>query len=403
APETRAPETRAPETRAPETRAPETRAPEPKAPETKAPEPKAPETRAPETRAPETRAPETRAPEPKAPETKAPETRAPETRAPETKAPEPQAQETGKTGLFSRLRKGLSKTSSTLTEGMADLVLGKKNIDDELMEELETRLLMADVGIEATEQILENLTRRVARKELKDAEALVKALEGAMVDVLEPVQKPLAIERGRKPYVILVLGINGSGKTTTIGKLTHRLRAEGHSVMLAAGDTFRAAAVEQLQTWGERNQAPVIAQGQGADSASVIYDALEAARARGVDVLIADTAGRLHTQTNLMDELKKVKRVLQRQDADAPHEVLLVVDAGTGQNALNQARDFHTAMGLTGLAVTKLDGTAKGGILFAIAQRVGVPVRFIGVGEGMEDLREFNAADFARALLGERE
>ncbi|MFP4684083.1 MAG: signal recognition particle-docking protein FtsY, partial [Ectothiorhodospira sp.] len=363
----------------------------------------APEPKAPEPKAPEPKAPETRAPEPKAPETKAPETRAPETRAPETKAPEPQAQETGKTGLFSRLRKGLSKTSSTLTEGMADLVLGKKNIDDELMEELETRLLMADVGIEATEQILENLTRRVARKELKDAEALVKALEGAMVDVLEPVQKPLAIERGRKPYVILVLGINGSGKTTTIGKLTHRLRAEGHSVMLAAGDTFRAAAVEQLQTWGERNQAPVIAQGQGADSASVIYDALEAARARGVDVLIADTAGRLHTQTNLMDELKKVKRVLQRQDADAPHEVLLVVDAGTGQNALNQARDFHTAMGLTGLAVTKLDGTAKGGILFAIAQRVGVPVRFIGVGEGMEDLREFNAADFARALLGERE
>ncbi|WP_244887940.1 signal recognition particle-docking protein FtsY [Ectothiorhodospira mobilis] len=396
--ESKAPEPSSPETRAPETRAPETRAPETKAPETRAPETRAPETKAPETKAPETKAPETRAPETRAPETKAPETRAPETRAPETRAPE-----TGKTGLFSRLRQGLSKTSSTLTEGMAGLVLGKKAIDDELMEELETRLLMADVGIEATERILDHLTRRVARKELNDAEALVKALEGAMVDVLEPVQKPLAIDRGKKPYVILVLGINGSGKTTTIGKLTHHLRAEGHSVMLAAGDTFRAAAVEQLQTWGERNQAPVIAQGQGADSASVIYDALEAARARGTDVLIADTAGRLHTQTNLMDELKKVKRVIQRQDAEAPHEVLLVVDAGTGQNALNQARDFHEAMGLTGLAVTKLDGTAKGGILFAIAERVGVPVRFIGVGEGIEDLREFNAADFARALLGERE
>nr|WP_274522180.1 signal recognition particle-docking protein FtsY [Ectothiorhodospira mobilis] len=386
-----------------ESKAPEASSPETRAPETKAPETRAPETRAPETKAPETKAPETKAPETKAPETKAPETRAPETRAPETRAPETRAPETGKTGLFSRLRQGLSKTSSTLTEGMAGLVLGKKAIDDELMEELETRLLMADVGIEATERILDHLTRRVARKELNDAEALVKALEGAMVDVLEPVQKPLAIDRGKKPYVILVLGINGSGKTTTIGKLTHHLRAEGHSVMLAAGDTFRAAAVEQLQTWGERNQAPVIAQGQGADSASVIYDALEAARARGTDVLIADTAGRLHTQTNLMDELKKVKRVIQRQDAEAPHEVLLVVDAGTGQNALNQARDFHEAMGLTGLAVTKLDGTAKGGILFAIAERVGVPVRFIGVGEGIEDLREFNAADFARALLGERE
>ncbi|MCG5513321.1 signal recognition particle-docking protein FtsY [Ectothiorhodospira shaposhnikovii] len=312
-------------------------------------------------------------------------------------------EETSKSGLFSRLRKGLSKTSSTLTEGMAGLVLGKKTIDDELLEELETRLLMADVGIEATETILEGLTRRVARKELKDAEALVKALEAAMVDVLKPVQKPLAIDAGKKPYVILVLGINGAGKTTTIGKLTHHLRRQGKSVMLAAGDTFRAAAVEQLQTWGERNQATVIAQGQGADSASVIFDAWQAAKARGMDVLIADTAGRLHTQSNLMDELKKVKRVIQRQAPDAPHEVLLVVDAGTGQNALNQAREFHQAMDLTGIAVTKLDGTAKGGILFAIAERVGVPVRFIGVGEKIEDLREFNAEDFARALLSDRD
>ncbi|MCG5509854.1 signal recognition particle-docking protein FtsY [Ectothiorhodospira lacustris] len=312
-------------------------------------------------------------------------------------------EETSKSGLFSRLRKGLSKTSSNLTEGMAGLVLGKKAIDDELLEELETRLLMADVGIEATETILEGLTRRVARKELKDADALVKALEGAMVDVLKPVQKPLVIDAGKKPYVILVLGINGAGKTTTIGKLTHHLRRQGKSVMLAAGDTFRAAAVEQLQTWGERNQATVISQGQGADSASVIFDAWQAAKARGMDVLIADTAGRLHTQSNLMDELKKVKRVIQRQAPDAPHEVLLVVDAGTGQNALNQAREFHQAMDLTGIAVTKLDGTAKGGILFAIAERVGVPVRFIGVGEKIEDLREFNAEDFARALLSARE
>ncbi|MCG5496857.1 signal recognition particle-docking protein FtsY [Ectothiorhodospira variabilis] len=339
----------------------------------------------------------TKAPEPKSAEPKPAE---PKAEALKPSAPTQEAP-TSKSGLFSRLRKGLSKTSSTLTEGMAGLVMGKKAIDDELLEELETRLLMADVGIEATEEILDNLTTRVARKELKDAEALVKALEAAMVDVLEPVQAPLKIDRDHKPYVILVLGINGSGKTTTIGKLTHRLRSQGLSVMLAAGDTFRAAAVEQLQTWGERNQAPVISQGKGADSASVIYDGLQAAKSRGMDVLIADTAGRLHTQTNLMDELKKVKRVIQRLEPDAPHEILLVVDGGTGQNALNQAQDFDLAMGVTGIAVTKLDGTAKGGILFAMAQKVGIPVRFIGVGESIEDLREFDAKDFARALLSD--
>nr|WP_025282854.1 signal recognition particle-docking protein FtsY [Ectothiorhodospira haloalkaliphila] len=339
----------------------------------------------------------TKAPEPKSAEPKPAE---PKAEAPKPSAPTQEAP-TSKSGLFSRLRKGLSKTSSTLTEGMSGLVMGKKAIDDELLEELETRLLMADVGIEATEEILDNLTTRVARKELKDAEALVKALEAAMVDVLEPVQAPLKIDRDHKPYVILVLGINGSGKTTTIGKLTHRLRSQGLSVMLAAGDTFRAAAVEQLQTWGERNQAPVISQGKGADSASVIYDGLQAAKSRGMDVLIADTAGRLHTQTNLMDELKKVKRVVQRLEPDAPHEILLVVDGGTGQNALNQAQDFDLAMGVTGIAVTKLDGTAKGGILFAMAQKVGIPVRFIGVGESIEDLREFDAKDFARALLSD--
>jgi fused signal recognition particle receptor len=268
-----------------------------------------------------------------------------------------------------------------------------------LLEDIETTLLLADVGVEATREIIDDLTGRVSRKELGNADALMDALHEDMQAILTPVSVPLTIPRETRPYVILMVGINGAGKTTTIGKLAHRLRQDGRSVMLAAGDTFRAAAVEQLQTWGERNGVPVIAQQQGADAASVIYDALEAARARGIDVLIADTAGRLHTQSNLMEELKKIRRVLGKLDANAPHEVMLVVDAGTGQNALNQARQFHEVIGLTGITLTKLDGTAKGGIIFAIAKQLGLPIRFIGVGEGIENLREFDAGEFVEALF----
>jgi fused signal recognition particle receptor len=304
-----------------------------------------------------------------------------------------------KAGLFARLKSGLARTRHSLTEGVASLVLGSKAIDAELLEEIETTLLLADVGVEATREIIDDLTERVSRKELGNAEALMSALHEDMEAILAPVSVPLLITQEARPFVILMVGINGAGKTTTIGKLAHRLRQDGRSVMLAAGDTFRAAAVEQLQTWGERNGVPVIAQQQGADAASVIYDALEAARARGIDVLIADTAGRLHTQSNLMEELKKIRRVLGKLDPNAPHEVMLVVDAGTGQNALNQARQFHEVIGLTGIALTKLDGTAKGGIIFAIAKQLGLPIRFIGVGEGIENLREFNAGEFVEALF----
>ncbi len=306
---------------------------------------------------------------------------------------------TAKPGLFGRLKAGLSRTRNGLTEGIARLVLGKKQIDDELLEDIETQLLTADVGVEATRQIIDDLTARISRKELADAEALMTALKEDMAAILAPCALPLEIDRSQRPFVILMIGINGAGKTTTIGKLARRFQDQGLSVMLAAGDTFRAAAVEQLQVWGERNGIPVVAQQQGADSASVIFDALASARARGSDVLIADTAGRLHTQSNLMEELIKVKRVLGKQDPGAPHEVLLVVDAGTGQNALNQAREFHQAMGLTGITLTKLDGTARGGIIFAIARQIGVPIRFIGVGEGIEDLREFNSGEFVDALF----
>lgn len=303
------------------------------------------------------------------------------------------------TGLFGRLKAGLSKTRSGLTESIANLVVGRKQIDDELLEDLETQLLTADVGVEATQSIIKDLTRRVARKQLNDPDALLAALHDDMQAMLAPVDLPLEIPQSEQPFVLLMVGINGAGKTTSIGKIARRLRDEGRSVMLAAGDTFRAAAVEQLQAWGERNQVPVVAQQQGADSASVIFDALQAAQARNVDVLIADTAGRLHTQSNLMDELKKIKRVLGKLDASAPHEVMLVVDAGTGQNALNQAQQFNETVGLTGITLTKLDGTAKGGIIFAIAKQLGIPIRFIGVGEAVEDLRPFVSADFVDALF----
>jgi fused signal recognition particle receptor len=305
-------------------------------------------------------------------------------------------------GFFERLKQGLSKTSSSIGEGMASLFLGKKAIDDDLLEEIETRLLTADVGVEATTEIVQNLTKRVARKELADSGALYKALQEELASLLRPVEQPLQIDGSKQPYVILVVGVNGAGKTTTIGKLAKKLQQEGKKVMLAAGDTFRAAAVEQLQVWGERNQIAVIAQHTGADSASVIFDAVNAAKSRGVDVLIADTAGRLHTKDNLMEELKKVRRVIGKLDETAPHEVLLVLDAGTGQNAVNQAKQFNQTVNLTGLALTKLDGTAKGGVIFALAKQFALPIRYIGVGEGIDDLRTFEADAFVQALFAEK-
>jgi len=311
--------------------------------------------------------------------------------------------ETSKTGFFARLKQGLSKTSASIGEGMASLFLGKKTIDDELLEDIETRLLTADVGVEATAVIIQSLTQKVARKQLTDADALYKSLQAELAAMLKPVEAPLVIDTQKKPFVILVVGVNGAGKTTTIGKLAKKLQLEGKKVMLAAGDTFRAAAVEQLQVWGERNKIPVIAQHTGADSASVIFDAVQAAKARNIDVLIADTAGRLHTKDNLMEELKKVRRVIGKLDADAPHEVLLVLDAGTGQNAISQAKQFHQTVQLTGLALTKLDGTAKGGVIFALAKQFGLPIRYIGVGEGIDDLRTFEAEPFVQALFAERE
>ncbi|KEI70228.1 signal recognition particle-docking protein FtsY [Endozoicomonas elysicola] len=304
-----------------------------------------------------------------------------------------------KGGFFARMRQGLSKTRNVLVEGVAELFIGKKEIDDDLLDELETQLLVADVGVEATTEIIEKLTQKVKYKELDDADALMVALQSELAEILEPADQPLVIPKQDTPFVILVVGVNGVGKTTTIGKLARKLQSEGRKVMLAAGDTFRAAAVEQLQVWGERNEIPVIAQHTGADSASVIFDAFEAARARNVDVLIADTAGRLHNKDHLMEELKKVKRVLGKLDPSAPHEVLLVLDAGTGQNALSQARLFHETVQLTGMALTKLDGTAKGGVIFALSKQMKLPIRFLGVGEQIDDLRPFSANEFVKALF----
>lgn len=296
-------------------------------------------------------------------------------------------------GLFGR---ALAKTS----RGLETLFLGRRQIDEQTLEDLETQLLMADVGVEVCTEIIDALTERVKRRELSDSEALRKALHHIMVEVLSPCEQPLA-PVGRQPFVILVVGINGVGKTTTIGKLARKFQLSGKSVMLAAGDTFRAAAVEQLQAWGERNQVPVVAQHNGADSASVIYDAMQSAIARGIDVLIADTAGRLHTKSNLMEELAKVKRVMAKLDEQAPHEVLLVLDAGTGQNAVRQVEEFNAAVAVSGLALTKLDGTAKGGVVLALCQRFGIPVRYLGLGEGIDDLREFHAVDYVRGLLSD--
>ncbi len=303
-----------------------------------------------------------------------------------------------KPGLFARLRRGLSRTSDNLVQGMGNIFLGRKEIDAELLEELESRLLLADVGVDATMDIIGRLTQRVSRKELTDPAALQQALQEELLALLKPCEEQLEVST-HKPYVILMVGVNGVGKTTTIGKLARRFQDQGKSVMLAAGDTFRAAAVEQLQAWGERNGVPVIAQHSGADSASVIYDALQAAQTRGTDVLIADTAGRLHNKDNLMEELKKVVRVMGKLDPGAPHEVMLVLDAGTGQNALAQADHFRQWVGVSGITLTKLDGTAKGGVIFAIARKLGLPIRFIGIGETAEDLRPFEAEPFIDALF----
>ncbi|MBF0218783.1 MAG: signal recognition particle-docking protein FtsY [Gammaproteobacteria bacterium] len=301
--------------------------------------------------------------------------------------------------LYSRLKQGLSRTGAVLNSDVRDLVKVGRKIDDALLEDLENQLLSADVGIAASNEIIADLHQRVLHKSLKDGDALLAALKEKMIAILTPAAQPLVIPPEPRPFVILVVGINGAGKTTTIGKLAKKLQLQGAKVMLAAGDTFRAAAVEQLQIWGDRNQIAVISQSGKADSASVIFDAVTAARARDSDILIADTAGRLHTQNNLMDELKKVKRVLTKAMPDAPHETLLILDAGTGQNGLIQAQQFHQAIGVTGIALTKLDGTAKGGILFAIAKELQLPVRFIGVGEGVDDLRPFDAHEFVNALF----
>jgi len=316
---------------------------------------------------------------------------------PATVAPESQP----KQSFFGRIKSGLSRTRGNLGDGLSNLFLGAKQIDDDLFEELETQLLVADVGIEATASLLKKLSDRVARKDLQDPPALYRALKNELATLLQGSQAPLVIPQQDSPFVILMVGVNGAGKTTTIGKLSKRLQNQGKTVLLAAGDTFRAAAVEQLQEWGTRNNVLVVAQHTGADSASVIFDAVQSAKAKGIDVVIADTAGRLQNKSHLMDELSKVVRVMQKLDVNAPHEVMLVLDAGTGQNALSQASLFGAAVGVTGITLTKLDGTAKGGVIFAMAQQLQLPIRFIGVGEQADDLRPFEADVFIDALFSE--
>jgi len=321
----------------------------------------------------------------------------------ETPAPvvaaEPEPEKKGR--FFARIKAGLTRTKANLTKQLGNLFLGAKEIDDDLLEEIETLLLMADVGVEATTEIIERLTDKVERKQLGDAQALQVALKEELAALLHEVDEPLKVEAKEGPYVILMVGVNGVGKTTTIGKMAKKFQAEGKSVMLAAGDTFRAAAVEQLQVWGERNDVPVVAQHTGADSASVIYDAVQSAQAKNVDVLIADTAGRLQNKDHLMEELAKVVRVMKKLSPEAPHEVMLVLDAGTGQNALSQAKTFKDAVGVSGITLTKLDGTAKGGVIFAIAKQMELPIRYIGVGEQIDDLRPFNSDEFVDALFEE--
>ncbi len=345
----------------------------------------------------------------KAPEVKAPEVKAPEVVTPAIVAPtpEPQTKETPDTkpvSWFTRVRQGLGRTRSSFANGLSTLILGSRQIDDDLFDEIETQLIMADMGVETTQSIMNELVQAMSRKELKDSGALYERLQSILTKILLPVSKPLEIPEQKEPFVILVVGVNGAGKTTSIGKLAHYYQKQGLSVMLAAGDTFRAAAVEQLQVWGERNDVPVIAQHMGADSASVIFDAVAAAKARGIDVLIADTAGRLQNKGHLMAELEKVVRVMQKLDANAPHETLLVLDAGTGQNAISQLKEFSKTVPVTGLALTKLDGTAKGGVIFALARQMNLPIRFIGVGEGIDDMQPFDAQVFTQALFsGESE
>lgn len=308
-------------------------------------------------------------------------------------------EDNNKKGLFSRLQSGLSKTASKFGGGLSTILMGQKVVDEDLLEDIEMQLLTADVGVEATDEIVQHLRDKVARNELQTADKLNEIIQQKLTEIILPCQQPLEVDSQKTPYVILVVGVNGVGKTTTIGKLTNKLQSQGKSVMLAAGDTFRAAAVEQLREWGDRNNTQVVYQKEGADSASVIYDAISSAKSKEVDVVIADTAGRLHNKDNLMQELKKVVKVIKKVDESAPHEVMLVVDATTGGNALSQAEAFHEIVDLTGITITKLDGTAKGGIIFSIARKLGLPLRFIGVGERIDDLQVFNAKDFTRALF----